>query len=150
MNSKYNVSETTSSTEDAEQAAKTKIKKDILINWGLQPPNMQALRPISDLLCSIQTVFPPAFDVPAHDYFKKWKPVNSADLTLNSNVMGNSLDEAKIKKAVKKLRFFLHPDKLPKDLTSEQQFMVKMLWDITNDASEEFNKKNEELDWIKG
>jgi hypothetical protein len=54
-----------------------------------------------------------------------------------------------LKKAVKKLRFFLHPDKLPKDLNEEQTFMCKMLWDIANDAWEEHNKRKEELDWMR-
>ncbi len=60
-------------------------------------------------------------------------------------------EEEKLAKAVRKIRFFLHPDKLPKDLNAEQQsIMVKMLWNITTgDASEEFEKSKEELDWIK-
>lgn len=58
-------------------------------------------------------------------------------------------DEEKLKKAVRKIRFFLHPDKLPKDLNPEQAFMVKMLWDVTSDAWEEFEKRKADLDWIK-
>ena len=59
------------------------------------------------------------------------------------------IDDEKLKKAVRKIRFFLHPDKLPKDLNPEQAFMVKMLWDITSDAWEEFQKRKGDLDWIK-
>ena len=94
--SKYEINE---NSEDDGQAAITAIKKNILISWGLQPPNMQALRPIQDLICTIQNVFPPAFNVPAHKYFKKWKPIGSSDLLLNSSVMGNnSFSQDKIKK----------------------------------------------------
>jgi len=57
--------------------------------------------------------------------------------------------EEKLKKAVRQLRFFLHPDKLPKDLSEEQTFMCKMLWDVANDSWEEHHKKKEDLDWIK-
>jgi hypothetical protein len=39
---------------------------------------------------------------------------------------------------MRKTKFFLHPDKLPKDLTNEQSFVCKMLWDIVADAWEAF------------
>ena len=122
----------------------TRIKHDILIQWALQPPNMQMLRPIEVLVTSIHGVFPPALGVPGHDYFTKWSPINQADV-----LDGGRPSDEKLKKAVRKLRFFLHPDKLPRDLNPDQSFMVKMLWDITSDAWEEFHKKNEDLDWIK-
>jgi hypothetical protein len=59
------------------------------------------------------------------------------------------LDKEKLNKAVRKVRFFLHPDKLPRDLNEEQQFMCKLLWDVTNDAWEDYKKSQEELDWVK-
>eukprot|EP00526_Cylindrotheca_closterium_P002004 CAMPEP_0113643416 /NCGR_PEP_ID=MMETSP0017_2-20120614/22828_1 /TAXON_ID=2856 /ORGANISM="Cylindrotheca closterium" /LENGTH=1103 /DNA_ID=CAMNT_0000554929 /DNA_START=181 /DNA_END=3489 /DNA_ORIENTATION=+ /assembly_acc=CAM_ASM_000147 len=130
-------------TDDDGQAAITKLKHDILIQWALQPPNMQMLRSVDVLLSTIQTVFPPALGVPAHDYFKKWKVVTRESVLSDAGI----IDEEKVKKAVRKLRFFLHPDKLPKDLNKEQEFMVKMLWDITNDAWEEYQKSKEHLDW---
>lgn len=132
-------------TEDDGQAAITKLKHDILIQWALQPPQMQMLRSVDVLISTIHNVFPPALGVPAHAYFTKWKTVTRESVLSDVGI----IDEDKLKKAVRKLRFFLHPDKLPKDLNSEQQFMVKMLWDITNDAWEEFEKSKEDLDWIK-
>ena len=131
-------------TDDG-QATETKIKHGILVKWALQPPQMQMLRSIDVLISTIQHIFPPALGVPAHDYFAKWKPVSRNDVIGDSG----TLDEDKLKKAVRKLRFFLHPDKLPKDLSNEQQFMTKMLWDITNDAWEEYQKSKDELDWIR-
>ena len=125
------------------QAAIASMKINILRNWALQPPMFQTLRPIHLLLSSIHGVFPPAFGVPAHDYFVKWKAITPGELG------GATPDEEKLKKAVKQLRFFLHPDKLPKDLNEEQCFMCKMLWDVANDSWEEYNKKKEELDWMK-
>ena len=122
----------------------TAIKRNILVHWALQPPMLQMLRPIADLLCNIHTVFPPAFGVAGHEYFAKWSPLNREDV-LNGVVP----DDTKLKKAVRKLRFFLHPDKLPKDLDEEQSYMCKMLWDVTNDAWEDFTKNNEELDWVQ-
>jgi len=121
------------------------VKRNILVHWALQPPQQQHLRPIADLLTNIHTVFPPAFGVSGHAYFAKWTAVNRTDLA----PVGSGPDEEKLKKAVRKLRFFLHPDKLPRDLNDEQTFMCKMLWDISSDAWEEYKKRHEELDWIQ-
>ena len=115
-----------------------RIKHAILIHWALQPPMLQGLRRIEDLITTIHNVFPPAFGVPGHDYFKKWKALNPSDVN----------DDDELEKKVKKLRFFLHPDKLPKDLSSDQSFMVRMLWDIISDAVELKEKQKEELSWI--
>ena len=99
---------------------------------------LQGLRRIEDLITTIHNVFPPAFGVPGHDYFKKWNALNPSDVN----------DDDELEKKVKKLRFFLHPDKLPKDLSSDQSFMVRMLWDIISDAVELKEKQKEELSWI--
>ena len=44
---------------DGGQAATTAIKHGILVQWALQSPMLQALRPVEVLLTTIQTVFPP-------------------------------------------------------------------------------------------
>mmetsp|Transcript_35671 Transcript_35671/g.54863 ORF Transcript_35671/g.54863 Transcript_35671/m.54863 type:complete len:108 (-) Transcript_35671:26-349(-) len=106
---------------------------------------MQMLRPIDQLVTTIHNVFPPKFGVAAHDYFGKWKPIPYNDICEGP---GSPPDEEKLKKSVRKIRFFLHPDKLPRDLSEDQGFMCKMLWDVTSDAWEEFTKRKEELDWI--
>jgi hypothetical protein len=121
------------------------IKCAVLKNWALQPPNLLHLRSISDLLTTIHLVFPPAFGVPSHDHFAKWTPISHFDLVTEDA----KFDQEKLNKALKKLRFFLHPDRLPKDLTDEHNFMCKMLWDISSDAWEEFKRRHEELDWIE-
>jgi hypothetical protein len=131
--------------KDDGQTGITAIKRNILLHWGLQPPQYQVLRPIPVLITSIHTVFPPAFGVAGHDYFKSWKAIAPHDLLNESN---NNLDDERLKKAVRRLRFFLHPDKLPRDLDEQQAFMAKMLWDITNDSWEEHQTKTDELDWV--
>ena len=131
-------------TEEAEQASITRIKREILINWALVPPQYQMLRPINQLIVSIHNSFPPAFGVATHNYFAKWNPITPDSISLNSHP-----DDDKIKKAVRKVRFFLHPDKLPRDLNAEQSFMCRMLWDVTSDSWEEHLKQKDELDWIK-
>lgn len=102
------------------------------------------LRPIAGLVTTIHTVFPPALGVSGHDYFKKWKPITREDVAGPNNLP----EESKLKKSVRKIRFFLHPDKLPHDLNEEQKFTVRMLWDITNDSWEEYQKNKEDLDWV--
>jgi hypothetical protein len=131
-------------TEDG-QANTTRIKHDILLQWALLPPQLQTLRPIDALITTIHNVFPPALGVPGHEYFEKWKPIAPADIVGKTG----HPDEEKMKKAVRKVRFFLHPDKLPHDLTDEQRFTCKLLWDVTSDAFEDYQKFNEELDWVK-
>lgn len=132
-------------TEDnsSGQAKITIIKHNILVSWALQPPTLQMLRPINDLLTTVHTVFPPTSGVPGHEYFSKWKAYTPADISENGQPT-----EAKIAKAVKKLRFFLHPDKLPRDLSEEQSFICKMVWDIISDANEEYEKRKDDLDWL--
>jgi hypothetical protein len=145
----------------------TELKRNILLHWALQPPTYQTLKPIAELLCSIQTVFPPAFGVGGHAYFDGWQTITESQLLLlknssssdnnnsnnnnnnnNNNNSNNSNGGEAIKKAVRKLRFFLHPDKLPRDLTEAQAFTCKLLWDVTNDAFEENKTSLETLDWI--
>lgn len=126
-----------------------KIKHGVLVEWALQPPQFQILRPIEELLISIHGVLPPRFGVPAHEYFSKWTPIKREDLSLGPT-MGNRTDSEKLNKIVRKqLRFFLHPDKLPKDLSEGQIFLCKLLWDICNDAWEEHKKREEELGWMR-
>jgi len=135
-------------SQDDEQAVQTTIKRNILLTWALVPPTYNMLKPIDQLLTSIHIAFPPAFGVASHAYFSKWKAIAPSDLIMNLSTMGNAPDESKLKKGVRKLRVFLHPDKLPRDLNVQQKFVCKMLWDVTNDAWEEFVKQKEQLDWV--
>ena len=45
------------------------IKRRILVGWALIPPKYHALKPLPELLGTVETV------LPEHDYFKKWKPL---------------------------------------------------------------------------
>lgn len=49
------------------------IKKNLLMTWALLAPTYQALKPLPELLATIQLAFPPAFGVNEHKYFQKWK-----------------------------------------------------------------------------
>ena len=135
-------------SDEGGEAMITNIKHGILIQWALLPPMLQVLRPIEDLLTSIHTVFPPKFGVPGHQYLSKWAAVKYEDIS-QGPALGNRPDDIKLKKVMRKLRFFLHPDKLPRDLSKEQSFMCKMLWDVISDAEAEHKKREEELGWIR-
>jgi hypothetical protein len=140
---KYNIM--TQQVQD-DALSTTALKRNILLNWALQPPTNQVLRPIDQLLCNIHKVFPPTFGVAPHSYFASFQTIVRSDLTEASG----TLDKEKLNKSVRKIRFFLHPDRLPRDLNDEQQqFLCKLLWDVTNDAWEDYRKSQEELDWIK-
>jgi hypothetical protein len=143
INDKY--AKMANQTPDDGQRTMSNIKHGILVQWALVPPKMQVLRPISELIISIQNVFPPNFGVPRHEYFTKWSPITAADFMENHRP-----DDAKLKKVMRKLRFFLHPDKLPKDLNAEQEFMCRMLWDIVSDAEADWEKREEDLGWVRG
>eukprot|EP00980_Cylindrotheca_fusiformis_P012842 scaffold3170_cov128-Cylindrotheca_fusiformis.AAC.2 len=128
------------SKEDLSQSSfeSTELKRQILISWALQPPDYQMLKRIDHLVATIQNVYPPFANVPSHSYFEGWEPVNTADfITYGEHGMAE-LDFASVKKAVRKVRVFLHPDKLPKDFTEAQIFVCKLLWDVTSDALEDF------------
>jgi hypothetical protein len=131
----------TSSSEDDSRL----LKQAILREWALQPPSLQGLRPVEHLVVSVHQVFPPKYQMPLHDYFGKWTPLAVKDLWPD----GSRLDESALKKALRKVRVFLHPDRLPNDLDDKHKFVCKLLWDVISDAETEFKKKQEELDWIK-
>ena len=154
LNQKY----TKQINQDEQQQQQTKetsiinIKRNILISWALIPPQYNMLKPIDQLLMSIQKVFPPFSNVPSHDYFMKWKIITRDELhnkTSSLEWSNNHVpDENKLKKAHRKLRVLLHPDRLPKDLDVKQKFVCKMLWDVSNDAYEEYMKNKDDLDWV--
>jgi hypothetical protein len=110
------------------------IKKSLMTTWALQPPMFQTLRAMDELIPSIHLAFPPAFGMARHPYFSKWKPIPRQSL-MQSGVP----DKEKLKRAMRKMRFFLHPDKLPTDLNEEQSFLCKTLWDVASDGWEHFN-----------
>jgi len=104
------------------------LKRHILIEWALNPPSYKSLRSIAQLVSSLNVTFPPAFGLKSHEYFRKWKPFSAGALETG--------DEAVLKKAVRKTKVFLHPDKRPNDLSPNLEFLFKMLWDVISDAWE--------------
>ena len=99
------------------------------------------MKPIPQLLCQIHTIFPPSLGLAPHDYFQGWIPIGWQELVTTTTTMAagppQSWDSEKLQRAVRKVRFFLHPDKLPRDLDESQQFLCKLCWDVINDAYED-------------
>lgn len=119
-------------------ARHAQIKQQVLMEWALQPPAYQHLQPLSELIRTLPRVFPPPA-VANHDYFAKWQQPNNSNNTNNNNTAAAAghaafANQGELDKAVRKLKFLLHPDKIPKDFNSDQSFLCKMLWDIINDA----------------
>eukprot|EP00957_Ditylum_brightwellii_P209067 15360154-Ditylum_brightwellii.AAC.1 len=115
------------------------LKRNILTQWALSPPSYSKLQSIDKLISSVQTIFPPSFGVAQHEYFHKWKPVTHEALLITTTVGDDDDDDAAssariLKRAIRKLKFFLHPDKIPKDLDTAQSFLLKMIWDVVADA----------------
>lgn len=98
---------------------------EILKRWSHQPPDYELFYPLQRLLVTIPRTFPPANErVEPHDYFAKWKMFDEEAFADES---GDELKEL-LQRAVRKAKFFLHPDKLPKDLTDNQSLLFKTLW----------------------
>lgn len=105
--------------------------EEVLQRWSHQPPDYKRLyHPLWRLLVTVPETFPPINKkVEDHDYFTKWK-------TFDKNALdGFSGDQlrALLKRAVRKAKFFLHPDKLPKDLTDNQAILFKTLWNVISE-----------------
>lgn len=92
--------------------------------WAQYPPPSKAKKSISDLLCTIDSTFPL---VPNHEYFSvKFQPFSSEALSSGSKDV--------LKRAVRKMRFFLHPDRLPKDFNEQQTLLCRTLWDVISES----------------
>jgi hypothetical protein len=79
-------------TDDDSQMTIHAIKHGVLVEWALQPPTLQALRPIEVLMTTVHKVFPPKFGVPGHAHFAKWKPITPAEVS-QGPAMGNRVDD---------------------------------------------------------
>jgi hypothetical protein len=100
------------------------LVKAIDVNWGKQPPAYGTSRPLQELLSTVDVTFPL---VEQHEHFTtKFQPFSSAALSTGGNDV--------MKRAVRKMRFFLHPDRLPKDFTEQQSILCRTLWDTISDS----------------
>jgi len=104
--------------------------KEVLKRWSHQPSDYKTSYPLGHLLVTVPQTFPPTNNkVEPHEYFAKWKEI---DKEAFADEKGDDLKEL-LKRATRKAKFFLHPDKLPKDLTENQTLLLKTIWDVLQD-----------------
>jgi hypothetical protein len=111
----------------------TALVTEIHSNWAKQPPNFATTKPLTELLSTIDTTFKL---VPNHEYFSnKFQPFASTALTSGSTDV--------LKRAVRKMRFFLHPDRLPKDFNEQQSVLCRTLWDVISESWDTLNNEKQ-------
>jgi len=103
--------------------------EQVIQRWSHQPPNYKALNSMQDLLVNMPTLFPPTNTrVEAHAYFGKWKCMSREAFTGEGEEL-----KALLKRAVRRSKLFIHPDKLPNDLTEKQTLLFRTIWDVVQD-----------------
>jgi hypothetical protein len=104
----------------------------IIQRWSHKAPDCKRLNTLQDLLCTVPSIFPPSnTKVEPHEYFSRWKVFSEEAFSESS---GDELNEL-LKRAVLETKFFLHPDKLPKNLTESQTLVFKTIWDIIQEQA---------------
>ena len=117
-------------------SAVTPNRNDLLVavnqTWAKQPPTYTTPKPIEELLETVGSTF---ILVPSHTYFTtKYHPFAREALQSGGYDV--------IKRAVRKMRLFLHPDRLPKDLNESQSLLCRTLWDQISEAWECYDNNN--------
>lgn len=105
--------------------------QEVIQQWSRQAPSYKKLKPLETLLVDVPNLFPPTNTfVETHEYYFKWKEFSEDAFS------GESGDELKelLRRASRKSKLFLHPDKLPNDLTENQDVLFKAIWDVIQES----------------
>lgn len=106
--------------------------EQLIKRWSHQPPKFKSLNPLQDLLVNMPTIFPPHnTKVESHEYFQRWNCLSREAFTGDDDEVN-----AVLKRAVRRSKLFLHPDKLPQDLTENQTFLFKTIWDVMHEQEQ--------------
>ena len=117
---------------DSRLANNNMTLEQVIKRWSHEPPKFKSLNPLQDLLVNMPTIFPPHnIKVESHDYFSKWKVFSAEAFTGDYDEVN-----AVLKRAVRRSKLFLHPDKLPQDLTENQTFLFKTIWDVLQEQEQ--------------
>ncbi|KAL3783908.1 hypothetical protein HJC23_007646 [Cyclotella cryptica] len=112
-------------------SAGPKDLNDAILKWSHKPPDFKFMHPLERLLVEVPTLFPASNNfVEDHDYFNRWKEFSEDAF---SGEDGEELKEL-LRRAVRKAKFFLHPDKLPRDLTENQSLLFKAIWNVIQES----------------
>lgn len=105
------------------------LSQAIETRWAKQPPTFHAIKPLPELLATIGTTF---LLVKRHEHFeKKFHPFSREALVTGGHDV--------LKRAVRKMRFFLHPDRLPRDFSEKQTLLCQNLWNIISEAWDSYS-----------
>lgn len=118
-------------TMDKDTEPKAKDLKEYMQQWSHKAPDYKKLKPLEDLLVNVPDLFPPTNKfVESHEYYFKWKEFSEDAFS------GESGDELKelLRRASRKSKLFLHPDKLPGNLTENQDELFKTIWNVIQES----------------
>jgi len=96
---------------------------DYIHHWAYHSSDTSSLRSLAELLVTVTDTFPPNNEaVEPHDYLSKWRP-------LAEDVFDECGDELRdlLKRSLKKMKMFLHPDYVPSNLTDRQTALIGKL-----------------------
>ena len=103
---------------------------EIIQRWSHKAPDYKRSNDLQDLLGTVRSILPPInTKVEPHDYFEQ-VPMFSKEAFAGSS--GDELNEL-LKRAMRKMKFFVHPDNLPADLTESQTLLFETIRDIIQD-----------------
>jgi len=101
--------------------------EEAIQRWSHRSPNFKRANSLQHLLVTVPRVFPPLnHNVEEHNYFSKWKTFDKEAFS----DMGDDELKPLLYRATRKAKFFLHPDKLPKDLTENQTILFSTIWNV--------------------
>ena len=126
-----NTVNTCAPTHERSSSSSDLTLEQVIQRWSHQPSDYKRYHSLQHLLVTVPDTFPPTNSkVESHEYFAKWKTLDSGAF---DDVDGDDELKELLKRAVRKAKFFLHPDKLPKDLTDNQTLLFKTIWDVLQD-----------------
>lgn len=111
--------------------AAPKDLQETIQQWSRVAPSYKKLKPLEVLLVDVPKLFPPTNRFcESHEHFLKWKAFSE------DAFIGESGDELKelLRRASRKSKLFMHPDKLPKELTPSQDTLLKSMWEIIQES----------------
>ena len=107
--------------DDTVTASRSSTLTHIIQHWTNKALELKSRNPLDELLCTVQSILPPAKKVvEPHDYFRQ-VPLFSEEAFRTSKDDG-LLTELR-KRALRKMKHFIHPEKLPRDLTTNQSLL---------------------------
>jgi len=144
----------------------TALKLAISKQWAKQPPAFTINKPIAELLGTVDVTFPlvdpheyfqekyhpfsaqalksgdeavlkrGTFLKDCHGLIGLFVCVRVMYNAFLSNLLSRYIARILYYIAVRKMKFFLHPDKTPKTFNEQQSLLCKTLWDVTAEAWE--------------